>query len=297
MEDLSPLSGPCRIPLAILNSAWLQNHRFLGQAVLPGVWALEHLARAVGREFPDAALPDAADIHFDKFLILPAPDVLRVEVLAEVGRLPNGDVQAALLTRHVAPKSGISRMKTHARVRFGRPGGGVVDLPAAPEGPASPGDAFQVGPERLYAEMVPFGRAFQNVVSAVRLSPDGARAVVSGGEIGDEHQSMSLGSPFPLDAAFHAACAWAQRFCGVVAFPVAMQERRIRHRARFGQCYDANVLFQGADGDRLRFDLWLHDQEGRCCEWVRGLAMRDVSRGKLQPPVWIRPDPGNGDPT
>jgi phosphopantetheinyl transferase len=37
----------------------------------------------------------------------------------------------------------------------------------------------------------------------------------------------------------------------------------------------------------LVFDIWLLDRFGTMCEIVQGVRMRDVSRGRLQPPQWI----------
>jgi hypothetical protein len=135
--------------------------------------------------------------------------------------------------------------------------------------------------------MVPFGTAFRNVVSAVTLWPEGALTVVSGGPAEGEANSV-LGSPFPLDAAFHAACAWAQRYRGVVAFPVAMARRRVWRPTQAGEHYATVVRFRGAEERGLRFDLHLCDQAGRLCESVQGLVMRDISGGRLQPPAWVR---------
>ena len=85
-------------------------------------------------------------------------------------------------------------------------------LPPVPAGREAPAETYHLPVDRLYAEMVPFGPAFQNVVSPVQLGPEGARAVVSGGATAGDDRLVQLGSPFPLDAAFHAACAWSQRF-------------------------------------------------------------------------------------
>jgi len=295
MEDVSPIAASQRYALTIPNAAGLQNHRFLGQAVLPAVFAMEYLARTVGRVFPDVPLVFSQDIRFDKFLPLPPPDIPRVEAFAELGVTPDGGIEAVLLTRHVAAKSGMTRMKVHVRTRFGRPVNADAALPQAPAWPDAHTDAYHLSVDRLYAEMVPFGRAFQNVVSRVVLRPEGALATVSGGALGTEARAFRLGSPFCLDAAFHVACAWAQRYAGVVAFPVAMQKRVILHPTLPGKDYRACVRFIERDGDGLLFDVWLHDRAGNLCEMVQGLTMRDVSGGRLQPPKWIRahiPDGG-----
>jgi len=290
MEDLSPIAGRHRYPLTIANAAGLQDHRFLGQAVLPAVHAMEHLARTVDRVFPDVSLTFAEHIRFDKFLALPTPDISTVPAFAEIETHPAGGIDAVLLTRHVAAKSGMTRMKVHARTRFNRSINTDVSLPQAPAWRNEKTDAYHLPVDRLYAEMVPFGTTFQNVVAPVWLRPEGAGTVVSGGAAGTDSNSLQLGSPFPLDAAMHAACAWAQRYVGVVAFPVAMERRVIRQRTIPGQKYDVCVDFKAEDGTRLIFDLWLHDQEGHLCEFIRGLTMRDVSGGRLQPPAWVRED-------
>ena len=288
MADFSPLSGPRRIALAISNPAWLQDHRFMGQAVLPGVWALEYLARAVEGVFPEAVLTSCTAVHFDKFLALPPPGIAAVDAVAEIAPLAGGLFETVLLTRHVAPRSGISRMKAHVRACFGLRRRAGHDRRPEPRPVEAPRDVFEVAPERLYAEMVPFGRTFRNVVSPVRLATGGARATVAGGDPKGEDTFLRLGSPFPLDAAFHAACAWAQRYRGIVAFPVALQQRLIHQPTCFGHRYDAEIRFREEEGRDLLFDLYLREGGGRLCEVVRGLVMRDVSGGKLQPPDWIR---------
>ena len=260
----------------------------MGQAVLPGVWALEYLARSVARIFPEAALTSCTAVRFDKFLTLPPPDIAAVDAVAEIAPLADGLLETVLQTRHVAPRSGIARMKTHVRACFGLRRRGDHDRRPEPLPVDAPGDVFEVEPERLYTEMVPFGRAFRNIIAPVRLVASGARATVWGGHPKGEDTFLRLGSPFPLDAAFHAACAWVQRYRGIVAFPVALQQRLIRQPTRFGHRYDAEIRFREEGGGKLLFDLYLRDDEGRLCEVVRGLAMRDVSGGKLQPPEWIR---------
>lgn len=288
MEDIPAIAGPGRHALTIPNDPVLQDHRFLGQAVLPAVYALEHLARMVGRAFPGAAVMFSEAIQFDKFLALPTTEIADVNAFAEIAALPDGGIEAVLLTRHVAARSGMSRMKAHVRCRFGGAVDGGEALPPFGAGREAPAETCTLPVDRLYTELVPFGPAFQNVVSPVQLGPDGARAVVSGGATAGGGRCGQLGSPFPLDAAFHAACAWSQRFHGVVAFPVAMEQRWIRHRTQPGKHYHADIRFRGEAGGLLLFDLWLHDREGRLCEYIRGLAMRDVSGGRLQPPGWVR---------
>ena len=43
--------------------------------------------------------------------------------------------------------------------------------------------------------------------------------------------------------------------------------------------YDAQVLV---------FDICLHDQKGNLCEVIKDLHMRDISRGRMKAPEWVR---------
>jgi hypothetical protein len=218
---------------------------------------------------------------------LPSPATRCIDALVEFTPGSENGLTASLLTRHLAAQSGMRRLKVHARAGFATARVANHGRPPAPWRPAPPADAFQVPPERLYSEMVPFGVTFRNVVSVVALWPEGAMAVVSGGPA-EGAANCVLGSPFTLDAAFHAACAWAQRYRGVVAFPVAMARRRVWRPTRAGEHYEAVVRFRGAEGNGHWFDLHLRDRAGRLCETVQGLIMRDVSGGRLQPPAWVR---------
>ncbi|MEZ4525195.1 MAG: polyketide synthase dehydratase domain-containing protein [Desulfobacterales bacterium] len=97
-----------------------------------------------------------------------------------------------------------------------------------------------------------------------------------------------LGSPFPADAAFHAACAWGQRYAGIVAFPVGLGARHIIRPTRADECYRAGCIPLKYDAQVLVFDIYLHDQKGSLCEVIKDLQMRDISRGAMKVPEWVR---------
>jgi hypothetical protein len=154
------------------------------------------------------------------------------------------------------------------------------DKAAAPEE-----SCFTFSAQRLYDELVPFGPAYWNVVGDVRLSPGGASAAVSGGKYPEA--TGPLGSPFPFDAAFHVACAWGQRYRGIVAFPVGFDRREIIVPTRAGETYCCRVLPLPDEGTALRFDLLLTDGDGKPAEVIRGVEMRDITRGRIKPPTWV----------
>lgn len=287
----------------------LRDHAFADEAVFPAVEAMRVLADAVsafrGEMFPDGPEPagenaDAPAVvireaRFEKFLPLPA-DAASVEVIRQLTPRPDGTVEAALLTRRAMGKSGMIRLLEHARMIFAdRRDGRRSSAEAPPAEWTLPGnegnEGFAVPADRLYAELVPFGPAFRNILGEAVLYPDRAEATVQA-PLSPEPDSRSiphdLGSPFPLDAAFHAACAWSQRHAGVVAFPVGFAERRIIHPIAPGETVRSFIVPRGAEGGVLRFDLFLMDEGNSLRETVTGLLMRDVSQGRWRPPDWIR---------
>jgi len=124
------------------------------------------------------------------------------------------------------------------------------------------------------------------VENLLGLSERGAVAMVGGGSFISSNV-FPLGSPFPLDAAFHAACAWGQRYSHVVAFPVGLKERHIFRLTRAGKSYTAVIIPIEEDPNLLIFDIWIYGRNGEAYEGVLGVKMRDVSAGRMQPPQWI----------
>jgi hypothetical protein len=93
-----------------------------------------------------------------------------------------------------------------------------------------------------------------------------------------------------LDAAFHAACVWGQRYAGVVAFPVGLAKRQIHVPCEPERLYEGQIRVRKRNPQRLVFDIDITDEvrgKGRLCEAVRAVVMRDVSGGRLKPPDWL----------
>jgi hypothetical protein len=138
----------------------------------------------------------------------------------------------------------------------------------------------------IYRELVPFGTAYQNIIGDLSVSPKGALAYLSGG--GNEADEDLLGSPFPLDAAMHAACVWGQRFSGIVPFPTGFEKRIIYQKTKKGGAYLGRVVPVKVNHESLIFDAWIYDLDGIMYESISGIQMRDVSQGRLRPPEWIK---------
>jgi hypothetical protein len=123
-----------------------------------------------------------------------------------------------------------------------------------------PGPAFTVSDSRLYDELVPFGPAYRNVRGDVFLAEGGVSATVSGGDFPEAEGP--LGSPFPLDAAMHAACAWGQRYRNRVVFPIGFDRREILAPTRAGETYLCRIAPLPDEGAVLRFDIRLYGCDG-----------------------------------
>jgi acyl transferase domain-containing protein len=290
MEDLSGIVESASIPLEIPLRPYLKDHSVDGRAVLPAVEAVELLARAAGRFQPGTDVTAMADLRFDKFLFLD-PEAQTKAAFCDLALYKNGDIQAVLATRTKSKKAAMTRVKEHATVRFSRRKPDMPDLIpdlAFDLASALGGACFTVATDDIYRELVPFGPAFRNV-TRLHVAGGGAIAEIRtpAGPAGED-RTRQLGSPFPLDAAFHAACVWGQRFADVVAFPLAVDRRRIYRNTRPGDTYFGHVTPVRVEPGLLIFDLRIFDDGGRLCETAAGVRMRDVSGGRLKPPQWIK---------
>ncbi len=292
MADFSSIALGERATLTVDVPPYWADHHFLGRAVLPAVESMQLLAHWARRSRPDLNVVCMRDAAFDKFLELPSTGG-RIEVLCEMQDLADGGLRAALLTRARSGASGMTRTKLHVRLDFCPPAELsppiALDLVSALEG-----ECFSVDPWLLYEELAPFGPAFQSICEPVRLTAEGALAVIKAPEVVDRQTDLILGSPFVLDGAFHAACAWSQRFAGVTAFPVRVDRRLVVAPTKPGVSYVSRIFPVHVESGVLTFDIWIVGADGRPFEVLEGVRMRDVSGGRVLPPDWVRSRNGAG---
>lgn len=273
-----------RFSWTLSTKPYLQDHFFQGKAVFPAVEALITLARAVKSRCPQTILSHIVNAQFSRLLSI-APDTDRQDAQVEM-EFSDGRITASLLTSLRIKNSSMSRMLEHAQVTFLQ----EVCLPDAKMSFRTArkldGACIHVPSLSVYRELVPFGPAYQNITGDLSVSTEGALAELSGGN-GEADDSL-LGSPFPLDAAMHAACVWGQRFTPVVPFPVGIDERLIYVPTKKGRTYLARISPVEVSDRLLIFDLWIFDSNGILCEKICGLRMRDVTGGSLRPPEWIK---------
>jgi phosphopantetheinyl transferase len=287
MDGIPQVIESAQLPIEIPIRPYLLDHCFNGQAVLPGVEAMEALAQAARRFRPAIDVTSMSGITFDKFLHLD-PGVGHVAAFGDISVYANGDVQAVLTTKTRTKHAAMTRVKHHAALLVPRqadpPPELPLDLACAPEGVG-----FPVGSQNIYPDLVAFGPFYRNV-AGLHLTPGGAVAEIRTPVAEDAGPPAAglLGSPFALDAAFHVACVWGQRFAGIVAFPVAVDRRRIVAATRPAETYFVHVLPVQTAPARLVFDLRIYDRRGCLQEACAGVHMRDVSGGKMRPPEWIQ---------
>jgi hypothetical protein len=282
MGNVSPIVEPVRRRIEIPVRDALFDHRFEDRPVFPAVEAMEIMAGAVKGLRPEAVFNQLTQIRFDKFLPV-ARDAKTISVFCHVTPEESGGIRAELRTRSRLP-SGFSRNMTHAAAVFTRDAGAA---PAQERGPKTPdGPGFRFSADRLYRELVPFGPAFQTLTGQVALF-DGEATATASCPKKRQVPGRLLGNSFILDGAFHAACAWGQRFAGIVAFPVRIDRRRVLIPTRRGERYAVRAVPDRSGSEPLVFTLEIADGEGRLRERVEGVYMRDVSGGRWKPPEWV----------
>jgi len=288
MEDIPRIdTDRVSLPLDIPVQSHLRDHHVEGKAVLPAVVALQLLGKTVKRSQPDVNISCMTGVRFDKFLYLPESGQ-KISARVDIEGCSGRDVTARLLTKTKSKKTAITRTREHAAVRYPRkemsPPVWALDLNSAIEGVC-----FEVAPDKIYRDLVPFGPAFHNIKAPLILSKHGGLARIGAPpDQGCPEVSEILGSPFPLDAAFHAACVWGQRYMGAVTFPVGLAHRTVLKPTRPGEVYFSRILPVHRESNRQRVDIWIYDVEGTPCEYIGGIDMRDVSAGRVKPPPWLR---------
>ena len=273
-----------RLPLTIPIFPYLRDHRIDGKIVLPAVEILQHLAASVKAHRPDGAVCRMGAAKFERFLPI-MEDSSVIEACHELEIHENGRLISRLTTRSVIPGTGIKRTMVHARVEFTAQGEDrlpiTMDMAAALDGVS-----FEIPSSELYSELVPFGPAYQNITGSLFLTESGAVAQVCAAR--QPVVSALLGSPFPFDAALHAACAWGQRFHHLTAFPVGFEERIIVEPTVPGEIYHCRILPVTPSGDDLIFDIWIYDMAGGLREAIRGVVMKEIFPDRIMPPGWVR---------
>jgi hypothetical protein len=286
MADLPQINKTVRLPVGIAVFPYLQDHRFEGNAVFPAVEAMQVLAQSVKEFAPETDVTAITDTTFDKFLFIP-PDKKKIDALCSITPFENGDITAVLQTKTRSKNAAITRIKEHVTVHYPRLKPEVAAYLHDPL-PFGESGCLEISPDQIYRELVPFGPAYQNISENLILHKDGAiaklRAPISSDAI---EKTGQLGSPFVLDAAFHAACVWGQRYGGVVAFPVGVEKRIIVKPTQPGNTYISTAIPVRADSDLFIFNICICDENHILYESALGVHMRDVSAGRMKPPSWI----------
>ncbi len=277
-----------RVPVKIKIRPYLMDHQFKGEAVLPAVEAMQLLAGSTQTFIHDINTRFIGKAKFNKFLYV-KPEYMNIEnfwinAFNEIKFLENDNIGSKLITIIRSKKGSITRAKEHVSIVFTRKN---HKFPKPPTDLVSPlkGDCFNIPSNSLYADLVPFGPAYRNLKGTLLVSENGALANIYGSA--NDAPSNPLGSPFPLDAAFHAACAWGQRFSKIVAFPVGFEKRFIFRLTNFKKKYICKIIPIQTYPGLLIFDIWIYDSKGALYEAVLGMHMKDISGGRLKPPQWV----------
>ena len=262
---------------------YMMDHHVGGNIILAGVEAMQILARCLLRFWPAYDFQYMTDIRFNKFLFI-SPDTPPPTIFCNLLPITDKKITASLSTKTTSLKTGITRNREHATVSF---------IQEPPEIPAFHVDfaasiedvCIRIPAQTIYKKLVRFAPSYQNITGSVHVSKDGVIALIKTPAIKDK--DLPLGSPFTLDAAFHAACIWAQRYTHTVAFPVGIKKRIILKKTLPEKTYVTRIVPLNDIQEPSIFDIWIYDTNGVLFEYVAGVCMRDTSRGRLKAPEWI----------
>ena len=264
---------------------WFADHSFNGKTVFPAVETMLLLGKQISKLFPQTDIRVMENVSFGKLLEIP-PGCIHISGLIEYEKHENGLIAAKLLTR-VQAKT-LTRLKQHGEVFF--PSATISKYTSTEENLKPKGDPLvEVPAEKVYRELVPFGPSYHTLQETLYLSEKNAWGKLLAPTMPVSASVLKiLGSPFPLDGAFHAACVLGQQFADFVPFPVALSRRSILQPTEPGGKYFTKVSLTARSDQEMIFDLTIFDEDSQVCEIVNGIRMRDVSAGRIKPPEWIR---------
>lgn len=267
-----------RIPLTIPLKPWFRDHCFGGKSVMPAVETMLLLATKVREIYPAIDIRIMEDVRFAKFLEIP-PEAAALDCFIEFKEMSDGGVRVKLLSR--TQFKAMSRIKEHGEILFAS--AHADDADSHPEQIVYPsqltGPVKQISADYLYRELVPFGPTYQTLQETLFLAGGEAWGKVKAPQLSNDFNFIQeiIGTPFPLDGAFHAACVLGQQLVDFVPFPVGFARRVITRPTQPRCCYSTRVILSSRTSDELVFDLALFDDGGRVYEVLSGLCMRDVT--------------------
>jgi hypothetical protein len=274
-----------RIPVAIDVQPWFADHCFDGKVVLPAVETMTLLAAEVAGNHPEIDVRVMNNVRFARFLEIPVGSS-SVATLIECSQHENGSIHAKLLSRR--PGKTMTRLHEHGEILFS-PAGENHTLVSEFDREPQTAPAMMIPAEQVYRELVPFGPGYHTLLGDLHLGDKVAWGRLQAPVVAiSDRVRECIGSPFPLDGAFHAACVLGQRLVDFVPFPVGFDRRIILNPTQPGSSYHTKVELLSQTRDELLFDLSLFGEQGQVCEQVTGLRMRDVSGGKIKPPEWMK---------
>jgi hypothetical protein len=287
MGNVSKITDTARFPLTIDVFPYLRDHRFQGRAVLPAVESMRLMAASVSAFRPKTDTRLLTNAKFIKFLYI-QPQDKQINAFTEITINTDGLIIARLITKTSSPHSGFARVKEHAVIHFNDNKDQDAETTDALEFIKPDKDFLDVSAEIIYRELVPFGPSYHNLTGNLTLFKKGADATIHSPDY--PVLSNPLGSPFILDAAFHAACVWGQRYTDIVGFPVGFEKRIVFQPTQLGQTYRCRIAAVKTKPDMIKFNIWIYKENNELFESILGVEMRDVSAGKLKPPAWLQED-------
>jgi Polyketide synthase dehydratase N-terminal domain len=265
-----------RIPVTIPVRPWFVDHSFNGKVIFPAVETMLLLAEVATGIIPDLSVQHMSQASFSKLLEIP-DDAMEITALVEYEKTDNGFL-CKLLSKIQFTK--ISRIKEHAALHFSFKQKNVAPLPLLTQ---ENGDQ-QIDAARIYQELVPFGPSYRSIIGMLHLRNTTAFARLRAPTMAlMQTMETVIGSPFPLDGAMHAACVLGQCVADFVPFPVGFTERFIHNPTVAGSEYLCSVQLVSQTENELLFDLSIFEENGKPCETVKGLRMRDVTGGLIRP--------------
>ena len=259
------------LTLDLTRHPYLFDHRIDGVAVVPAAVALEMMAEAAARLWPQRQVVEISDFRLFQGMRL-TDSQLPIEIVAT-------DVADGGATVTIGPAEGKGRPYYRASLLL------ADELPPAqPFAPLAVA-ATEVDRQRIYDDWLFHGPRFQTIQTIAGLDEKGARAEVSFTDVRrwleDDDVGAWLFDPGVIDAGPQMALVWARATRDESALPNGIERVRRFAATPRGRCDMVFRLRQGLGEHQVLADVGFVDGEGRLIYLLEGLectSSRDLNR-------------------
>ncbi len=269
--------------LSVETDAYVLDHVFHGEKLLPGVMGLEAMAQAAEGLLGKSGAVQFSDVRFHRPVVVPDQGAVQIRLAAL--RASRDEVRVALLSE----ETGFQTAHFSARVRHKNYFSESLRFPTLINGEGKnwmtqPRLALEPSQD-LYGGILFHGPRFQRILGYRHLKSRECLAEIrSANEAGWYGrflpQDRVLPDPGVLDAAIHAIQACIPQ---ATLLPIGIENLYLK-KGTLPQELIVQAIERSREGDLFTYDVWVGDVDGAVWQHWEGLQLRLIAQSEFRGP-------------